>query len=340
MIKPENAEVMEMENTKNLRTLYLAKILYERTDEEHMLTTKDLLEILQREFQIYAHRVTIYEDIEQLRLFGMDIVTTRSSQNRYYLASRMFDLPELKLLIDAVESSKFITAKKSSALVEKLVRFTSSGHAEDLRRDLYPEGRIKQENEKIYYIIDSIHAAINAGKKIAFRYFRYNARKERELRQDGQEYVFSPWMLVWNGDRYYMLGWSDKHQAVSSFRVDRIAEQPRMLEEDATAIPDGFDVSEHLSILYHMYKGERMRVELLCDNDTMGSIIDRFGEEVDTEIRDEDRFIVRVELDVDHLFYSWIFGFMGKVKILSPMSVAEQYRELLRKELDRSKEEG
>ena len=207
-----------METTKNLRALYLAKILYEQTDEEHPLSTNQLIEALQKEFGISAHRVTIYEDMEQLRSFGVDIYTIKSTQNKYYLAERLFDLPELKLLIDAVESSKFITAKKSKELVGKITLLSSRNKADELRRTLYAEGRIKPENEKIYYIVDAIHAAINAGKQISFSYFQYNGRKQQKLKNSGAEYVCSPWMLVWNGDYYYLLGHTGKH-GVTPFRV-------------------------------------------------------------------------------------------------------------------------
>ena len=144
----------KMETTKNLRALYLAKILYEQTDEDHPLSTNQLIEALQNEFGISAHRVTIYEDMEQLRSFGVDIYTIKSTQNKYYLAERLFDLPERKLLIDAVESSKFITAKKSQELVGKITQLSSRNKADELKRTLYAEGRIKPENEKIYYIVD------------------------------------------------------------------------------------------------------------------------------------------------------------------------------------------
>ena len=153
-----------MEAIKNLRALYLAKILFEQSDEAHPLSTRQLIETLEKEYSISAHRVTIYEDMEQLRAFGFDIYTVKSTQNKYYLASRLFDLPELKLLIDAVGSSKFITAKKSEDLIAKLGQLGSRHCASELRRNLYAEGRIKPGNEKIYYIVDAIHAAINAGK--------------------------------------------------------------------------------------------------------------------------------------------------------------------------------
>lgn len=174
-----------METTKNLRALYLAKILYVQTDEDHPLTTNQLIEALKNEFGISAHRVTIYEDMERLRSFGFDIYTVKSKQNKYYLAARLFDLPELKLLIDAVESSKFITAKKSKELVEKIGQLASRNKADELQRFLYAEGRIKPENEKIYYIVDAIHAAINAGKKIAFPYFQYNGKKQKSCATAG-----------------------------------------------------------------------------------------------------------------------------------------------------------
>lgn len=318
-----------MENTKNLRMMYLVKLLYERSDEEHMLTTRQILEILREEHHISAHRVTIYEDIEQLRSFGMDIVTVRSSQNLYYLASRLFDLPELKLLVDAVSSSKFITTRKSHALVEKLAHLTSSEKSLLLRRDLYLDGRIKQDNERIYYIIDAIHLAINEAKKIRFQYYSFDGRKERQLRNGGEPYTFSPWMLVYSGDRYYVFGWSDKHQAISSFRVDRILEQPIVLEDSSVPVPEGFDIAQHLSAMHHMYTGRMQEVELLCRNELMGAIVDRFGEEVETRPVDEEHFVLRRELMVDHIFFSWVFGFCGKLRILGPEQVLQEYRDML-----------
>ena len=318
-----------MENTKNLRMLYLARLLYERTDEEHMLTTRQIQDILREEHGISAHRVTIYEDMEQLRAFGMDIVTVRSSQNLYYLASRLFDLPELKLLIDAVSSSKFITRRKSQALVEKLVRCTSQAHAEDLHRDLYLEGRVKQDNEKIYYIVDAIFSAIRSGKKLAFRYYNYNARKEQQPQNDGAPYLFSPWVLVCSGERYYVLGWSDKHQTIACFRVDRILEQPDVLAEDGVPMPEDFDVAQHLNLRDRMYCGRIERVELLCRNELMGAIVDRFGEDVETRPVDEEHFSLETEMMVDHIFFGWVFGFSGKLRILGPEQVKQEYRDML-----------
>ena len=318
-----------MDTTKNLRALYLAKILYEQTDEAHPLSTNQLIEALQDEFGISAHRVTIYEDMEQLRSFGLDIYTVKSTQNKYYLASRLFDLPELKLLIDAVESSKFITAKKSGELVEKIGRLGSRHSADALRRTLYAEGRIKPENEKIYYIVDAIHEAINNGKQIAFPYFQYTGRKQQKLKNGGAEYMCSPWTLVWNGDYYYLLGHTEKH-GVTPFRVDRIAAAPRILEEDAVTQPVDFDITR-VNTMFGMFIGEPQRVTLLCDNSVMDHIVDRFGEDTETIPVDGRSFRATVPVTASKPFFGWIFGFDGKVRITAPAKVKREYEKMLQR---------
>lgn len=323
-----------METMKNLRALYLAKILYEQTDEDHPLTTNQLIEALKNEFGISAHRVTIYEDMEQLRSFGFDIYTVKSKQNKYYLAARRFDLPELKLLIDAVESSKFITAKKSKELVEKIGQLASRNKADELRRFLYAEGRIKPENEKIYYIVDAIHAAINAGKKIAFPYFQYNGKKQKKLRNGGNEYVCSPWMLVWNGDYYYLLSHTDKH-GITPFRVDRIASPPRILDEDAVPQPEDFDISR-INTMFGMFIGEPQRVTLVCENSVMDYIVDRFGDEVEAQPLDSKSFLADVNVAVSKPFFGWVFGFEGKVKIKGPAKVKREYEKMLQRAVENS----
>ena len=322
-----------METTKNLRALYLAKILFEQSDEDHPLSTNQLINALQKEFKISAHRVTIYEDMEQLRSFGLDIITVKSTQNKYYLGARLFDLPELKLLIDAVESSKFITAKKSKELVEKIGQLASRNKADELRRFLYAEGRIKPENEKIYYIVDAIHAAINAGKQIAFSYCQYNGRKQKKLRNNGKEYVCSPWMLVWSGDCYYLLGHTEAH-GLTPFRVDRIAMPPRIMEEDATPMPEDFDITRHINTTFGMFVGEPQRVELICKNSVMDYIIERFGEDVETESIDGKTFLARVDVSVSKPFFGWIFGFEGAVKIQGPAKVKREYEKMLLKAME------
>ena len=195
-----------MDNNAKLRPLYLAKILYERTDEDHYLTTMQLAQILEEEYGIPAHRQTIKTDIELLQQFGMDIQEVKSTQNRYNLISRQFEIAELKLLIDAVQSSKFISKERSEQMVSKIVTLAGQYKAEELKRNASVEGRVKSENRQDLLIVDAINEAINARKKIGFQYFAYNIRKQKKLRHDGERYIFSPYRLIWNGDYYYVLG--------------------------------------------------------------------------------------------------------------------------------------
>ena len=201
------------------RILYLQKILLERTDEENPLSTTQLINILNDEYGISAHRTTVTKDIAALQEFGMDIVTIHSTQSKYFVASRKFELPELKLLIDAVESSKFITKKKSETLIKKIHTMTSPGQVAKLKRNNYVVNRIKPDNEQIYYIIDAINDAINAGKQISFQYYDYTGLKKKVLKNKGEIYKLSPYKLLWCGDYYYVLGYSEKKSKVINFRT-------------------------------------------------------------------------------------------------------------------------
>ena len=319
-----------MDNTAKLRPLYLAKILYEQTDEEHYLTTVQLMQILEEQYGITAHRQTIKADIDLLKQFGLEIEEVKSVQNRYNLYGRQFDIPELKLLIDAVESSKFITAHKSQELVDKLSRLAGEHASAGLKRNVCCENRVKPGNEKIYLIIDAINEAINENKKISFQYFRYDVNKKQQLKLDGKSYVITPLHLVWNGDYYYMIGVYDYKQRLGSFRVDRIAKRPTILEEEGTPAPEGFDVNEHINTTFRMFNSPHAEVELICDNNVMDSIIDRFGEEVSTCPYDQHSFKAVVNIAVSNVFFSWVFGFGGKVKINSPAHVKAQYADMLR----------
>lgn len=319
-----------MDNTAKLRPLYLAKILYEQTDEEHYLTTVQLMQILEERYGISAHRQTIKADIDLLKQFGLEIEEVKSIQNRYNLYGRQFDIPELKLLIDAVESSKFITANKSQELVDKLSRLAGEHASAGLKRNVCCENRVKPGNEKIYLIIDAINEAINENKKISFQYFRYDVNKKQQLKLDGKSYVITPLHLVWNGDYYYMIGVYDYKQRLGSFRVDRIAKRPTILEEEGIPAPEGFDVNEHINTTFRMFNSPHAEVELICDNNVMDSIIDRFGEEVSTSPYDQHSFKAVVNIAVSNVFFSWVFGFGGKVKINSPAHVKAQYADMLR----------
>ena len=320
-----------MDKDAKLRPFYLAKILYDRTDEDHYLTTAQLMEILEKEYGIKAHRQTIPADVEILRTVGMEIQEVMSAQKRYNLISREYDLAEIKLLIDAVESSKFITPKKSEELVAKLSRLAGRNQAENLKRNISVEDRIKYDNESIYLIIDGINEAINAGKKISFLYFKYDVRKEPKLRNEGKPWVFSPHRLVWNGDFYYMVGVFENGKKVGTFRLDRIVRRPDVLEEDALPFPKGFDFNKHLQVSFRMFGTEHRTVDLICSNDVMDAILDKFGKDVTTYAYDMENFRAEVEVVPSKVFFSWIFGFEGKVRINGPADVKEEYKEMVMK---------
>ena len=318
-----------MEKESKLRPFYLARILYERTDEDHYLTTAQLMEILENEYGIKTHRQTIPSDVETLRILGMEIQEVMSSQKRYNLISREYDIAELKLLIDAVESAKFITKKKSKELVVKLSKMAGQNQAENLKRNISPENRIKYDNENIYLIIDSINEAINTGKKISFLYFKYDVRKEPKLRNEGKPFVFSPHHLVWNGDFYYTIGVFDNGNKIGTFRVDRIMKRPDILEEDARPFPEDFDLEKHIQASFRMYGTDYMTVDLICANELMDAILDKFGKDVRTYCYDMKSFRAEVDVVVSNVFFSWVFGFGGNVVINGPKAVVERYKTMV-----------
>lgn len=320
-----------MDIKTKLRPFYVAKMLYEQTDEDHYLTIAQIMRQLKERHDISTSRGTVSDDIKALQAFGMEIAVEPSTQNRYYLIERTFDIPELKVLIDAIESARFIPKGKSTMLVEKIGALTSQYNTEKLVRNVDVENRIKADNEKLYYIMEALNDAINAQKKVAFQYFKYNVHKEQRLKHDGYIYVFSPYKLIWNGDYYYVVGFSDKHQGIISFRVDRIVRQPQILEEDAAYPPASFDLNVYLNSMFQMYNGDRKQVELICQNDVMDAIIDKFGKSIEVLENDETSFRIEIYTSVGHIFYSWIFGFGGKVSIKAPEEVRAEYATMVKK---------
>lgn len=323
-----------MDNDSKLRLLYIGKML-QNTDEAHPLTNAEIMQILEDKYGMTTHRTTIPSDIDLLIKSGMEIEVIESKPKKYYLNdyARTFSLPELKMLVDAVASFKFITKKKSDELIEKIITLGTPSSVPSLKRNLWPEGRIKQENERIYFNIEAVNQAINEKKKIAFQYFQYDVRKEQKLKHNGESYKFSPYALVWNGDYYYMVGLSEKHDGIGTFRIDRLAKTPQILDEDAIPMPENFDIAEFANGMLRMYNSERCDVELVCDNSVMDAIIDKFGIEAKTYAYDMTSFKLEVNVAVNHVFFGWVFGFGGLVKIKSPENIRQQYIEMVQKTL-------
>ena len=323
------------DNDTRLRILYMYQLLLKYTDEEHPLTTNEIRALMEKEHGITMHRTTVSSDVELLTYAGYPIQVKRSRANKYFLEEGKFELAELKVLIDAVESSKFITEKKSEALVEKLISLTSESNASVLTRHLYPSRRVKSGNEKGYYIVDAINQAINNGRQISFQYTDFDGRKKQILRNNGAPYTVSPYALVWNGDYYYLVGWYHEKERMSTFRVDRILTQPKVLQEAALPKPENFDISYYTKEVFRMYDTEEPKqVTLFCHNSVMKGVIDKFGLDIKTQVRDEEHFSAKVIVCASPTFYSWVFQWGGKIKITAPKDVVMGFQEMARKILE------
>ncbi|MDD6062285.1 MAG: WYL domain-containing protein [Oscillospiraceae bacterium] len=319
---------MAKQANQKLKVLYLMKILLENTDENHALTMAEILSMLQT-YDIAAERKSIYDDLEALRSFGLDIETTPDRAVGYYIAERTFSLPELKLLVDAVQSSKFITSKKSMELIRKIESFASCHEASQLQGQVFVQNRIKTMNESIYYNVDFIHSAISQNVQIAFRYFRWDVHGEQELRNNGAEYHASPWALTWDDENYYLVAFDEALNRIKHYRVDKML-QIRLLKEPrkGQTVFDKFDTAVYTKKVFGMYGGEEKSVTLRCPVDLANIIIDRFGREC-VRIPDGDGFFtVTVRVFESPLFLSWVLGFGDRIEILQPASTREKLRTL------------
>lgn len=310
-------------NIMKRRLLLVQKLLYENTDEQHPLTTFEILEYLQDK-GIVTNRKTLKGDIDLMVESGMDIITVQSKPNRYFWGAREFEKAELKLLVDAVSSSRFITQRKSRIIAKKIMSLSSINGREELKRNIYAAGRIKADNESFLYIVDAVNEAITRKRKISFQYTDYTPKKKKILKNDGEVYTLSPYALFWNDDYYYAVGYSDKHKNFSSFRVDRIC-NIRMSDEKSVREPDDFSLERYSRQIFEMYDGDTVRVKLECRNELMRYVIDRFGEDVATEIATEKTFYAYPEVALSPNFYSWLFTFAGEIRIIAPERAKEEY---------------
>jgi len=310
-------------NMVKARLVVLAQMFYEKTDQENPMTGLQILEYLD-EHDVPANEKTLRGDIQLLQDLGVDIVKVISRPNYFFWGDRQFDMTELKLLIDAVSASRFITQKKSRELGKKLSDLASENQRKELRRNINATNRIKAKNETIYYSVDTINEAITHRKKIHFQYTDYTPELKEVLRNDGEVYELSPYGLLWNEDNYYVVGWSDKHENVSVFRVDRMV-RPEMLDEKAVKRPDGFSLEDYSKPIFDMFEGtERVEVKLEVRNDLAKYIVDRFGTKLKTERVNGDRFAVTVEVSLSPTFYAWVFQFGGGIRILSPKKAVDE----------------
>ena len=323
---------------QKLKMLYLAKIFMEETDEEHPKTLKEIIAALSA-YDVNADRKTLYQDFEELRRFGFDIVSVNEGKRYgYYLGEREFELPELKLLVDSVQSAKFISEKKSAELIRKIGKLTSREEARHLQRQVYLSGRIKSMNESIYYTVDRIHAAIEENAQVRFQYFQWNIRKEAQLRRDGAWYQVSPWALLQEEDNYYLVAYDAADGKIKHYRADKIlhiaaCEEKRLGSE----VFAEYNLPHYTTRLFGMFAGQEQRVMLEAENRMANVLIDRFGKDIPIIGMDADHFRTYVDVEVSGQFLGWIIALGDSVKISGPPEVTEQMRqtaERLRRQYD------
>ncbi len=323
---------MPRSSNQKLKLMYLMKILLERTDENHGITMSEIIDALAA-YDIRAERKSLYDDIEYLRLYGLDIIGIKENRTYfYYVGNRQFELPELKLLVDSVQSAKFITAKKSDELIKKIEGLASKHEASQLHRQVFVAGRVKTMNESIYYNVDRIHAAIAGNSKITFQYFQWNVEKEMELRHDGAVYEVSPWSLSWNDENYYLIAYDSSEKMIKHFRVDKMLHIKSNGEKrEGKWEFKSFDMAAYTRKTFGMYGGREERVHIECDNSFAGVMIDRFGKDISMIRLNDKRFAINVEVAVSRQFLAWIIGLGEGVKITGPDYVVGMMNE----EIDR-----
>ena len=323
------------ENQK-LKMLYLVQLFSRETDDTHKLTMPEIISKLAAD-GVNADRKTLYQDFEELRRFGFDIISEKDGRNfYYYLGSRDFELPELKLLVDSVQSSKFITDKKSGQLIKKLESLVSKYEGSQLHRQVIIAGRVKTMNESIYYNVDKIHAAIGADRQIRFRYFDWNLKKEMEPRYSGRRYQLSPWALMWDDEKYYLVAYDSKHETIIHYRVDKMT-QIGILDEkrEGHEAFSKFNIAHYTNTLFGMYAGDETKVTIEAENRLVSVFIDRFGKDIIIAPVDEGHFRTTVTVAVSNQFFGWIMAIDGDVKIVAPDSVVRQMKDLIERMAER-----
>ncbi len=318
---------MPKSSNQKLKLPYLMKIMLEQTDEEHPITVPQIIEELAK-YDISAERKSVYSDLEALSLFGLDIVSQRGKTHGYFVASRDFELPELKLLVDSVQSSKFITHKKSMSLISKIEKLTSRGNARKLHRQVFVTNRVKTLNEQIYYNVDKIQEAIISGKQISFLYFDINPKKQKVYRKDGGLYRESPVSLTWDDENYYMITYKERYKSFTHFRVDKM-DKIQICDEDIIYPPNEFDLAAYTKTVFSMFGGEETEVTVKFKNNLAGAVFDRFGTNIPIIQSDDEHFVCRIKVAVSPHFLSWIISFGNRAEIISPNEVVDQIKALL-----------
>lgn len=316
---------MAKKANQRLRILFILDYLQKNSHQDHPVSAVELIQFLEQN-EIPSDRKTVYADITALQDYGLDIVRNTGRNGGYYIASRNFELPELKLLINAVQSSRYLTEKKSRELIEKLCSQCNEQDAKLVRRDVYVSGRVKSMNETIYYNVDAIQEAIGQNQQISFRYFDWGLNGQRVYRD--RSYTASPYGLCQDNENCYLLAYSERH-GITSYRVDRMSDI-QLLTERRVPCPEltGKNLIDQANRRFQMYSGNLVSVKLRFHRSLTNAVIDRFGKETMLLPDGDDYFVFTVQVAVSPLFLSWVMGFGEKARILYPASVVEDCKAL------------
>ncbi len=322
---------MPKSTNQKLKLLYILKILSEQTDEEHCMSAQRLIDELAK-YEIKAERKSIYDDMNQLIDFGYDIILVKSrGSGGYYLASREFELAELKLLVEVVQSSKFITLKKSRELIGKIEKLASKSDARQLQRQVYVANRIKTANESIYYIVDDIHKAIQNNEQISFQYLEWNLEKQLIPRRDGKKYKVSPWALTCKEENYYLIAHDADEDKIKHFRVDKMGSIEILtgIRREGSALFERFDIADYANKTFGMFGGKEEIVTMRFENHLIGVVMDRFGKDVSVRQKDDGHFSVRVAVALSGQFFGWLTGLGQGACLTAPADVVDEYRQYI-----------
>ena len=315
---------------QKFKLYYLSRIMLERTDDDHMIDMSEIKTALEA-YGVTADRKSLYDDLEALRVLGVDVIGEKVGRNYYYhVGGKQFEIAELKLLVDAIQSSKFITEKKSKELIKKLTDMASHYEATQLKRQVVVQGRVKTMNESIYYFVDDVHRAIAENKKIRFEYMKWNEQKKMVRRKDGS-YIVSPWALTWDDENYYLIAFDEEAGCIKHFRVDKlksieVLDELREGKEEFKA----FNLAKYAKMSFGMFGGKSTKVKIAFDNEMAGVFIDRFGRDISIYPADKKGWSeITVDVAMSDQFLGWIFALGPKVKILSPEDVVDRYKKEL-----------
>lgn len=316
---------------QKLKLYYLAKIMLEKTDDEHMITMPEIKKALEA-YDVTADRKSLYDDLETLRILGIDVIGEKEGRNYYYhVGSKHFEIAELKLLVDAIQSSKFITEKKSNELIKKLTSMASEYEAAQLKRQVVVQGRVKTMNESIYYFVDDVHRAIADNRQIRFEYMKWDENKTMVRRRE-RPYVVSPWALTWDDENYYLIAYDAEADCIKHFRVDKL-KNIQVLDEKRAGKEQfkAFNLAKYAKMNFGMFSGEQTKVKIAFDNEMAGVFIDRFGRDITIRPAKQKGFSeISVDVAVSDQFFGWIFALGPKVKLLGPGEVLDRYQKELK----------